>query len=179
MLLLNCDRIFYNMKKIILIAIAALPFFVTAQSLSPTVIASWGKFTTTGGYSLSQTAGETMIETFSSANNFLTQGFQQPEEKDVAVQELSENGLNIKIYPNPTMNEITVQLESNDGKSYSAVLYDVLGRLLQVPGTMNNSGTQQEQTFDMTLLAAATYFVCISDDKGQIIHSFKVQKINY
>ena len=48
-----------------------------AQTLSPFVISSTGSSSTSN--ELSWTVGETFTETFTSGNNILTQGFQQPE----------------------------------------------------------------------------------------------------
>jgi hypothetical protein len=56
-----------------------------SQTLSPTVIASCGGYTSNGGVSLSWTAGESFTTTLTSANNLLTQGFQQPEVKIILV----------------------------------------------------------------------------------------------
>lgn len=51
---------------------------VSAQTLSPNVIASGGGYFTGGGKSLSWTMGETFNKTLQSGNNMLTQGEQQP-----------------------------------------------------------------------------------------------------
>ena len=50
---------------------------INAQTLSPFVISSTGG--SSSGNELSWTVGETFTETFTSGNNILTQGFQQPE----------------------------------------------------------------------------------------------------
>jgi hypothetical protein len=51
---------------------------LNAQSVSPQVIASSGGYQSNTAGSLSFTIGETNTKTLSSANNMLTQGFQQP-----------------------------------------------------------------------------------------------------
>ena len=67
------------MKKISIIIIGGLlSFAVTAQSLSPEVIASSGDYYENANASLSWTLGEISTETYSAGGNILTQGFQQP-----------------------------------------------------------------------------------------------------
>jgi hypothetical protein len=53
---------------------------VQAQSLSPTVIATAGDYSTASGVSLSWTLGEIATETYTNGGYYLTQGFQQPVE---------------------------------------------------------------------------------------------------
>ena len=47
------------------------------QTLTPEVLAASGDYFTSTSNSLSWTLGESVIETYSSSNNSLTQGFQQ------------------------------------------------------------------------------------------------------
>ena len=50
-----------------------------AQSFSQDVIGLAGTFATSANGSMAWTIGEVMIETYSSTNNFFTQGFHQPD----------------------------------------------------------------------------------------------------
>ena len=167
------------MKHLTILALLLLPILVSAQSLSPTVIASYGKWSNNGGYTLSATSGEMMIQTFTGGSSILTQGFQQPDDRNVGVQELNEDELTIKIFPNPTSDLVTVNLESDKAESYGIVMYDLLGRTLNLPGTLDRSHTQMQQTFNLSQLPAATYFICVVNLMGEIKHSFKIQKISY
>jgi hypothetical protein len=56
---------------------------VSAQSISNKVIPSGGGTSATGNLQLTFTIGETMIPTLSTANNIITQGFQQPGEDNM------------------------------------------------------------------------------------------------
>ena len=51
---------------------------VFAQTLTPKVLATAGNYATGGGFSLSQTIGETFNKTLQTGSNILTQGEQQP-----------------------------------------------------------------------------------------------------
>ncbi|RLD52070.1 MAG: hypothetical protein DRJ05_17775, partial [Bacteroidetes bacterium] len=67
------------MKKFSIILIGVLlSIVVTAQSISPEVIASSGDYYENANASLSWTLGEIATETYSAGGTILTQGFQQP-----------------------------------------------------------------------------------------------------
>ncbi len=68
------------MKKIFTVVCALAYSTIHAQSLSPTVIATAGDYSTGTGVSLSWTLGEIATETFNNGGYILTQGFQQPLE---------------------------------------------------------------------------------------------------
>lgn len=72
------------MKKILFTTLSLCWMFmqteISAQSLSPQVIATTGGYTSNAAGSLSYTVGETVIQTLSTGSHTLTQGFQQPFE---------------------------------------------------------------------------------------------------
>lgn len=68
------------MKKIILWVCVLAAAELQAQSISQSVIASAGDYSSSTSASLSWTLGEICTETFSNGGNVLTQGFQQPVE---------------------------------------------------------------------------------------------------
>ena len=62
----------------IFLSVVLLPFFLSAQSVSPQVVASSGDYYQGTNASLSWTLGEIATETYSNGSTILTQGFQQP-----------------------------------------------------------------------------------------------------
>jgi hypothetical protein len=67
------------MQKILIVLFASLATLQSpAQTLSPTVLATSGGYSSGGGYSLSYTVGETIVTTLQAGSYLLTQGFQQP-----------------------------------------------------------------------------------------------------
>ena len=67
------------MKKLLLIiTLLVLTNFSFSQELSRHVVSSGGKHSSNGTYSISFTIGESIVETFTTTNHTLTQGFQQP-----------------------------------------------------------------------------------------------------
>lgn len=150
--------------------------FSIAQSLSPTVVSCFGKFSNNGGFTLSSTGGEVMTETFSSGNNILTQGFQQPNDNGVGIIELKENNFSIKIFPNPTAEFLTVQYHSDNGEGFSVSLYDLLERKLNLINNQFQNGNEFSISFQLTQLPSACYFLTIENANGEIKKTFPIIK---
>ncbi|MCF8304239.1 MAG: T9SS type A sorting domain-containing protein [Bacteroidales bacterium] len=115
------------MKNSILVFLSLFTFisFSQAQSISSSVVSSLGG----SGSDVTWTAGEVVINTHTSLDLVVTQGFQQTKlyEDADAIQELQDIGITIKVFPNPVENEINVSVKGLDeGK--------ILFRLLTLKG---------------------------------------------
>ena len=90
------------------------------------------------------------------------------DEDALSVDENSFNAVNLKLYPNPALNTLTL----NNAQSIAlqeVSLYDFSGRLLQTVEA-NNVGT--ETILDVSSLVAATYLVIIQTETGKITKQF-------
>ncbi|MBK7761903.1 MAG: hypothetical protein IPI46_00835 [Bacteroidetes bacterium] len=155
------------MKKLItclLIIISSHYPIITlrAQSLSPQVIASAGGFQTNSAGSLSFTIGETNTLTLSSANNMLTQGFQQPYKMTLNLKAfiqgyyqgggLMENVLYTQgIVPLANDACDTIQIELRQSTSPYAVVSSTT-QVIKTNGTV---------TFNGTAAAGQAYYIVI------------------
>ena len=94
------------MKKCSLLFIAFIALVVQnpdAQQLSPFVVSSAGGFSANNAGMLSFTVGEmSAVETYTTAGNILTQGFQQAWDFNTATHEDPAGGFAFDIYPNPS-----------------------------------------------------------------------------
>lgn len=169
------------MKNILILGTAIMGFcFATnAQSLDRQVIGSAGGFDSQGGYSLSFTVGEPVVETAISGTLVLTQGFQQPDDIKVGVNDIVKLEMDYSIFPNPTANQLTVQLSADEVVEVYISLHDMLGKeLSQLNRTVLVDGVTQQQ-YDLSSLAAANYMLILSDKQGNLLGQFKIQKLTY
>jgi hypothetical protein len=116
------------MKRIIII-IVFISLFAANKTFAQTVISANGG-TATAGAQVSWTIGEPVIATVANANNTLTQGFQQSKLTVTAIDETQVAGLEIKVYPNPTSDYVTVHF-SKTPENPKYLLFDLTGRLLE------------------------------------------------
>lgn len=119
-------------NKLILLAVfGLLSFSAQPQTLSPHVVSSSGGFYSNSSGMLSFTVAEmTMVQTFTSAANMLTQGFQQPEDYFVGIDEIPYVSEDVLIYPNPTNGSFVLSYQSDDNLETSIRIYNLAGKLV-------------------------------------------------
>ena len=166
------------MRKIILItAMASLTLGVLgklnmaySQSIAPEILAVSGDYFTGTNATLSWTIGESVTETFSSANAILTQGFHQTSLTVTGIKDIDKN-FSVSVYPNPVMNQLTVELEKVK-RNYSIEITDLNGKLISVQ-KINST----HSTIDVITYSAGVYFLNLKNENNQLIKTFKIQKI--
>jgi len=155
---------------------------VNAQnpSLSREVIAAGGDFFVSPVGSLSWTLGETVIETFenNTINIILTQGFQQPDEfNTTGIWELPVSNIFLKLYPNPTVHVVRLDLKFDANSILKIQLVDMLGRIINSDDLDVSKGQLSSYQLDVSLLSAGMYMFRLTD-KGQLLNSYKFQKVS-
>jgi hypothetical protein len=148
---------------------------VQGQSLSPEVIGSTGDFYTSPAGSVSFTIGETVVETFNSGSNYLTQGFQQPFMLVTAIPETSvENSM--FVYPNPVKNNLFLDFNNMEAGAYHIAIYDASGKkIMDKQIQINAQFLATEITF--TDLMNGIYLVKINNEHT-LNKTFKIVKQN-
>jgi hypothetical protein len=151
--------------------------FVSFHSTSQVTIAnelfgSAGSTFTNNTCHLSFSVGETVTNSFQSANLLLTQGFQQPfkwkSTNSLSITDFTNSG--IAIYPNPFLTTITLINENN--LQLRCRLYDLTNRLVN-DFDMN----EHVQSIDLSYLPAGNYhLVFTNNDFHQF--TFPLIKIN-
>ncbi len=148
---------------------------VFCQTNQPEVITSSGDFFKPNASSptLSWTLGECITETYYSAYNIITQGFQQDSLYIIGITENPDKEFFIKIFPNPTSDFITISINPLTGKSsdYIIELYDLLGKKLYT-GTYR----QNEIQLDMFTYPTGTYLLKVMMKGNKTLQNFKIQK---
>ena len=167
--------------------VLALPFLllgggwgeVFAQSITPEVISSGEGDTSTANVSLSWTVGEPVSETVTGTNAMITQGFHQSHYEIISVEEYKNLGYDIVVYPNPTTDFITVEIKSESASAGNTrikfELIDLSSKLLFVDDKVE---LKDQYFLDMSGFSAGGYMLRVSKINGELIHSFRIQKLN-
>lgn len=164
------------MKKYLLHVFCALSISfpthsVFAQSAAPEIIASSGGFFTGGNHSMSWTLGEPLTETYSSSNNYLTQGFQQPFPLVLSVNNFTAPSF--LIYPNPVTTNLQIDFSAVTG-FFVVELFDAQGQLLL---KKEFSSKQHLLNIDFNDFAQGIYLVNISGNNYNYKGSYKIVKM--
>jgi hypothetical protein len=118
--------------------------------LAPSVIASGGGYLEGENISLSWTLGEIAVTTLQGSDLFLTQGFQQPFDLDVGIQE-NEVIWSISAYPNPVNDQLRIRFDIPKTGDYYLEVQDVTGRRISL------EQHKQVNPGDIILLNTSTY----------------------
>ena len=167
-----------NKSFLLLIAMMLISGISFSQTLSPSVISSSGGFYTSASAMLSFTVAEmTMVQTFTSGGNILTQGFQQPEELAVSVPETPVLSGDIVIYPNPTNGQFTLTYNSYSSEENIIKLYNLVGQVVLTTPVLQSSGNNTV-TFDISSFSQGLYMLELTtvDTKG--VKQTSYNKIN-
>jgi hypothetical protein len=89
-----------------------------------------------------------------------------------------EVDFSVTVFPNPTMDGITLDLNAGQNLDLRLDLFDVTGK--QMPLSHQNLqlvGNAQRQ-IDMSGFASGIYFIRLIDDTGNLNKTIKVKKVN-
>ena len=139
------------------------------SSFAQKVVSANGGTATVAGTVVSWTIGEPITATVSDGTTTLTQGFQQSKLTVTAVNEIQVSGVEIKVYPNPTSNYVTVHYSKVVEKPIYR-LFDLSGRLIQ---QKNIESTDEK--IDMTEYSGGSYILKLNSGQ-QPLQTFKIIK---
>lgn len=111
-------------------------FTSSAQTIERQVYNSFGSASQAGGISLATNVGEPITQTLfnSPQDKILTQGFLQPEAKDLNM-DFTEPGsatTSVHIWPNPTTEGLFVSYENITTSTGNILIYDMAGKCLVI-----------------------------------------------
>ena len=145
---------------------------VNAQEISNKVISSAGNDFNQLNGNIGFTLGETVIDTYSSTENQLTQGFHQSYFIVSTVQPLKDEYPFLSIYPNPTSDLLNIEFKNPNSKGYIVKVYNTDGKELQTTICYNNKLVLSLSQFNITI-----YMIEIQDIENQDIIIYKVAKM--
>jgi len=154
---------------IFLLLAFVLPYFALSQSSGAVLASSSGDSFNNSTFQLNWSLGEVTIETYNSETYVLTQGFHQNNYIITSINDFSKN-IELSVYPNPTTNYLTLQVDEFKTATLNYTLSDVDGKSLLSAQINNNL-----EKIDVSRFATGTYILFIKGD-NQIIKSFKIIK---
>ena len=159
------------MKKNLLCVLFCSGFGIAILQAQATIPASGGNAIGSGA-SVSYTVGQVVYTTNTGTNGTVAQGVQQPFEISVvtAIKEAEGISLEIKIYPNPTSDFLTLKVENYDRENLSYKLFDAKGKLLE-----SKKVTGNVTIIPMANLLPTLYFLKVIDNQKEI-KTFKIIK---
>lgn len=134
------------MKNLIVIIVAGFSFGLSAQTADLYVISSIGGSFSNGSIDVNYTVGEAVIQTQSTAQIIVTQGFHQPNDVLGGIDDLNGDQ-QLLLYPNPVNDILNVDLNAYGLQNSEAelVVYDINGQVVhsETLFNLNQNGTIQ------------------------------------
>jgi hypothetical protein len=159
------------------ICLSAFCISLDAQKIPRKLINVTGKIQDTGGYYLSWSVGESVINSTSKDGYTLTQGFQQPSlinKEDLRTPDIDE----VRVFPNPVRDELTIKFDVKHTRSYHIQVSSLEGRVLLVRDIEFDNTMFWPEKIDFSGFSQGIYIVRVYSDDKRIDRLFKVEKIN-
>lgn len=154
-------------KTLVLLALGMLWADLNAQE---SITSCGGDASGSGGY-VAYSIGQVIYTNNNSANGSVAQGVQHAYEiYSVGINE-TELNIYVNIFPNPTLDNLTLQINDFNNEKLSFELFDTQGKLL-----MKEQILAKKTHLNTNNLPRASYFVNIINQENQKVHSFKIIK---
>ncbi len=149
-------------KNLKLSSVLLLGIGLTGLQAQESVNTTGGDAMGSGG-SVSYSVGQVVYTTSTGTNSIVAQGVQQPFEisTETEIEKAKSISLTISAFPNPTSDNLTLNISEFDISNLSYQLYDMRGKLLQ-----SQKITGNQTSIVMSNLVPATYFVKVVKTQG-------------
>jgi hypothetical protein len=164
------------MKRVVTIALAFIPLTIFGQvQLERSVIGAAGTDAQSGNLQLSYTVGEPVVSTETGGTLILTQGFHQPTDVIIGIDE-PDYGISIQAYPNPTEGTVILDLKTEQPHDFHVEVFDATGKRVLIEDDFSTT-SKQKHTVNMSSFASGNYYIRLSTENSDFQKSLKVQKI--
>lgn len=151
------------------LSVLLLGIGLTAQAQESTNAAG-GDASGSGG-TVAYSVGQVVYTTNTDASGTVSQGVQQAYEIFTVGVKETELTISLSIFPNPTSDNLTLQVSDYNNDELSYQLYDAQGKLLK-----NGEVTEEQTQINTASLPAATYIIHVVDQENKKVQSFKIMK---
>ncbi len=146
-------------------------FFFTNLALSQESINATGGVATGNGGTISYSIGQMFFTTNSGSGGIVEQGVQNSYEIFRLGVKETESNISISVFPNPTANNLILQISDYNHQKLSYQLLDTQGKLIS-----NEQILDQQTQINMQSLQTANYFINIINQDNKKVESFTVIK---
>lgn len=146
-----------------------------AQSIAPQSVNSSGTKMTQANGSISFTVGELVVLTqVDGEGNTLSSGFSSGATiTTVNVKEIDPTVLDVKVYPNPTTELVSIQINHSQIDQVFVTITDLQGKELFVA---KYAGISNVIGINTSSYATGTYFLTLKDTNNQVLSTYKIIK---
>ena len=150
--------------------ILILSFTVLTAKAQESTNSSGGDASGSGG-TVAYSIGQVVYTTNTGSNGSVAQGVQHAYE--IFTVGIKETELNISLtaFPNPTAENLTLQISEYKNEKLSYQLFEIEGKLLS-----NAKIISQQTQINMDSLPPATYFINVVNQENKTVQSFKIIK---
>jgi hypothetical protein len=164
------------MKKSVVLVLFMIPLISFSQTLSPEgVFCSGGNHLIEAYGQISWTLGDNQIRTYKNSTAVVTQGFLQTRITITEIKDIENFGnirdLNVKIYPNPVVDHLQIEKESEINQKIIIDLVDLEGKKLY---TNQMNPNEQKIFIDFNQFQGGVYLLKISTINQVLIKTYKV-----
>ena len=158
-----------NKSRPILLLATGLLWAGFAQA-QESVNATGGDATGSGG-TAAYSIGQVVYTANTGSTGSVAQGVQHAYEIfPVGIKETTLN-ITLSVFPNPTADNLTLQISNYNNEKLSYQLFDMQGKQL-----INGQVTAQQTQINMNGLPSATYFINVVNQENKKVQTFKIIK---
>lgn len=143
----------------------------TGLSQSQESINASGGDATGGGGSVAFSLGQVVYTANNDASGTMSQGVQQAYEIFIVGIKETELNISLSVFPNPTSDNITLQINDFNIEKLSYQIFDIHGKLLNY-----GQVTEQQTQINTASLPVATYFIHVVNQQNKKVQVFKIIK---
>ena len=156
-------------RKKVKLSVLFLVLGLTAQAQQATT-ATGGDASGSGG-TVAYSVGQIFYTTNTGTTGSEAQGVQQPYEISIVLG-IDNHSINLELsaYPNPTTNNLTLNVGKTELSTLNFQLYDVSGKLIESRKIISST-----ETISTENLTSSTYFLKVSNNNNEV-KTFKIIK---
>ncbi len=159
-----------KVKNLGVATLLTFAFSLSTATAQTSVNATGGDASGSGG-SVAYSVGQVVYTTNTDASGTISQGVQQPYEIYTLGINETEQKISISVFPNPTANNLTLQINDYNNEKLFYQLFDMQGKLV-----INGQVTAQQTLINTASLPPATYFIHFVNQENKSVQSFKIIK---